>query len=86
MLNDYQKKLIAEGFYSRLMDESSPNKRILMILELMDSCIPMGLPSTIPLPTISDGIKMGPAILPYEWNKCTSQTTTNKRGDVDCQL
>ena len=86
MLNDYQKRLIAEGFYSRLVGESNIQSRILMILELMDSCIPNELPSTIPFPTISDGIKVGPAVLPYEWNKCTSLTTTNKRGDVDCQL
>ena len=39
-LNDYQKKLIAEGFYSRLMDEDNPNKRIQMILEFMDSFMP----------------------------------------------
>ena len=39
ILNDYQKKLIAEGFYSRLMTENSPNKRILMILEFMDAFV-----------------------------------------------
>ena len=49
VLNDYQKKLIAEGLYSRLMDEDSPDKRILMIVEFMDSFTPKGLPSTIPL-------------------------------------
>ena len=40
VLNDYQKKLMAEGFYSRLMTEDSPNKRIQMILEFMDSFMP----------------------------------------------
>ena len=40
ILNDYQKKLIAEGFYSRLMNEDNPNKRIQMILEFMDSFMP----------------------------------------------
>ena len=40
ILNDYQKKLIAEGLYSRLMDEDSPDKRILMIVEFMDSFMP----------------------------------------------
>ena len=48
-LNDYQKKLIAEGFYSRLMDESSPDKRILMILEFMDSFMPKDS-LTFPIP------------------------------------
>ena len=55
MLNDYQKKLIAEGFYARLMDETSTANRILMIQELMDSCIPQGLYYI--MPTIKDGTK-----------------------------
>lgn len=49
MLNDYQKQLIAEGFYSRLKEESTSDKKIEMILEFMESFIPKGLPSTIPM-------------------------------------
>lgn len=56
ILNDYQKKLIAEGFYSRLMDESSPNKRILMILEFMDSFLPK---NSLTFPILQDGTKFG---------------------------
>ena len=44
ILNDYQKKLIAEGFYSRLMTEDSPDKRIQMILEFMDAFMPKDFP------------------------------------------
>ena len=46
VLNDYQKKLIAEGFYARLMNESSPDKRVLLVLELMDAMTPK---STFPI-------------------------------------
>ena len=53
-LNDYQKKLIAEGLYSRLMDEDNPNKRIQMILEFMDAFMPKD-----PLPISYDGTKFG---------------------------
>ena len=54
-LNDYQKKLIAEGFYSRLMDEDNPNKRIQIILEFVDSFMPKdSLTSPIP----RDGTKI----------------------------
>jgi len=60
VLNDYQKKLIAEGFYSRLMDESSPNKRILMILEFMDSFMPK---DSLTFPILQDGTKF------FEWPK-----------------
>ena len=56
-LNDYQKKLIAEGFYSRLMDEDSPNKRIQMILEFMDSFMPKDS-----FPILQDGTR-------FEWPK-----------------
>ena len=59
MLNDYQKKLIAEGFYSRLMNEDSPNKRIQMILEFMDSFMPKDSPT---FPILRDGTK-------FEWPK-----------------
>lgn len=67
MLNEYQKKLIAEGFYARLMAETSPNKRVLLILELMESFSPMGLPSTIP--TIRDCTRFGQPIdkAPEQW-------------------
>ena len=58
-LNDYQKKLIAEGFYSRLMDEDNPNKRIQIILEFMDSFMPKDS-LTPPIPR--DGTK-------FEWPK-----------------
>lgn len=58
-LNDYQKKLIAEGFYSRLMAEDSPNKRIQMVLEFMDSFMPKD-PLTFPI--LQDGTK-------FEWPK-----------------
>ena len=51
-LNDYQKKLIAEGFYSRLMTEDSPNKRIQMILEFMDSFMPKDS-----FPILQDGMQ-----------------------------
>lgn len=51
-LNDYQKKLIAEGFYSRLMDEDNPNKRIQMILEFMDSFMPKDS-----FPILQDGMQ-----------------------------
>ena len=51
-LNDYQKKLIAEGFYSRLMDEDNPNKRIQMILEFMDSFMPK---DSLTFPTLQEG-------------------------------
>ena len=56
-LNDYQKKLIAEGFYSRLMDEDNPNKRIQMILEFMDSFMPKDS-----FPILQDGTR-------FEWPK-----------------
>lgn len=59
ILNDYQKKLIAEGFYSRLMDESSPNKRVLMILEFMDAFMPK---DSITYPILREGTK-------FEWPK-----------------
>lgn len=52
MLNDYQKKLIAEGFYSRLKEESTSDKKIALILEFMESFIPKELPITTP--TIRD--------------------------------
>ena len=58
-LNDYQKKLIAEGFYSRLMDEDNPNKRIQMILEFMDSFMPK---DSLTFPTLREGTK-------FEWPK-----------------
>ena len=58
VLNDYQKKLIAEGFYSRLMDEDSPDKRIQMILEFMDSFMPKDS-----FPILRDGTKF------FEWPK-----------------
>ena len=58
-LNDYQKKLIAEGFYSRLMDEANPNKRIQMILEFMDSFMPK---VSLTFPILQDGTK-------FEWPK-----------------
>lgn len=58
-LNDYQKKLIAEGFYSRLMTEDSPNKRIQMILEFMDSFLPK---DSLTFPILQDGTK-------FEWPK-----------------
>ena len=59
ILNDYQKKLIAEGFYSRLMTEDSPNKRIQMILEFMDAFMPK---DSITYPILRDGTK-------FEWPK-----------------
>ena len=40
VVNDYRKKLIAEGFYARLMKESAPDKRVLLILEFMDDMTP----------------------------------------------
>ena len=58
-LNDYQKKLIAEGFYSRLIDEDSPDKRIQMILEFMDSFMPKD-PLTFPI--LQEGTR-------FEWPK-----------------
>ena len=64
-LNDYQKKLIAEGFYSRLMTEDSPDKRIQMILEFMDAFMPKD-PLTFPI--LQDGTRFeGPKdnIRPY---------------------
>lgn len=54
VLNDYQKRLIAEGFYSRLMNEDSPNERIQMILEFLDSCMPKGA-----FPILQDGTNFG---------------------------
>ena len=52
MLNDYQKKLIAEGFYSKLMNEDSPNERIQLILEFLDSFMPK---DDFPLPHSTRG-------------------------------
>ena len=52
VLNDYQKKLLAEGFYSRLMTEDSPDKRIQMVLEFMDSFMPKGA-----FPILQDGTR-----------------------------
>lgn len=40
VVNDYRKKLIAEGFYARLMKESAPDKRVLLVLEFMDDMTP----------------------------------------------
>ena len=54
VLNDYQKKLIAEGFYSRLMTEDSPNRRIQMILEFMDAFMPK---ASLTFPILRDGTK-----------------------------
>ena len=72
MLNDYQKKLIAEGFYARLMDETSTANRILMVQELMDSCLSQGLPYI--MPTIKDGTK-------FEWLKDNFPICTNMVGE-----
>ena len=54
ILNDYQKKLIAEGFYSRLMTEDSPDKRIQMILEFMDSFMPK---DSLTFPILQEGTR-----------------------------
>ena len=54
MLKDYQKKLIAEGFYSRLKEESTPDKKIEMILEFMESFIPSGT-----IPSLQEGVRFG---------------------------
>ena len=59
VLNDYQKKLIAEGFYSRLMTEDSPDRRIQMILEFMDAFMPK---DSLTFPILRDGTK-------FEWPK-----------------
>ena len=40
VVNDYRKKLIAEGFYAWLMKESAPDKRVLLVLEFMDDMTP----------------------------------------------
>ena len=52
VVNDYRKKLIAEGFYARLMKESAPDKRVLLILEFMDDMTPK---STFPI--LQEGTK-----------------------------
>lgn len=54
VVNDYRKKLIAEGFYARLMEESAPDKRVLLVLELMEAMTPK---STFPI--LQEGAKFG---------------------------
>ena len=70
ILNDYQKKLIAEGFYARLMNESSPDKRVLLVLELMDAMTPK---STFPI--LQEGTK-------FEWPKNNLPITSLSMDDV----
>lgn len=70
VLNDYQKKLIAEGFYARLMNESSPDKRVLLVLELMDAMTPK---STFPI--LQEGTK-------FEWPKNNLPITSLIMDDV----
>lgn len=70
VLNDYQKKLIAEGFYARLMNESSPDKRVLLVLELMDAMTPK---STFPI--LQDGTR-------FEWPKNNLPITSLSMDDV----
>ena len=72
ILNDYQKKLIAEGFYSRLMDEDNLNKRIQMILEFMDSFMPK---DSLTSPTQREGPK-------FEWPKNNFPITSLNMDDV----
>ncbi len=54
VVNDYQKKLIAEGFYARLMEESAPDKRVLLVLEFMEAMTPK---STFPI--LQEGAEFG---------------------------
>ena len=70
VLNDYQKKLIAEGFYARLMNESSPDKRVLLVLELMDAMTPK---STFPL--LQEGTR-------FEWPKNNLPITSLSMDDA----
>ena len=70
VVNDYQKKLIAEGFYARLMNESSPDKRVLLVLELMDAMTPK---STFPI--LQDGTR-------FEWPKNNLPITSLIMDDV----
>ena len=70
VLNDYQKKLIAEGFYARLMNESSPDKRVLLVLELMDAMTPK---STFPI--LQEGTR-------FEWPKNNLPITSLIMDDV----
>ena len=70
VLNDYQKKLIAEGFYARLMNESSPNKRVLLVLELMDAMTPKS-----PFPILQEGTR-------FEWPKNNLPITSLSMDDV----
>ena len=70
VLNDYQKKLIAEGFYARLMEESAPDKRVLLVLEFMDAMTPK---STFPI--LQEGTK-------FEWPKNNFPITLLNTDDV----
>ena len=70
VVNDYQKKLIAEGFYARLMKESAPDKRVLLILEFMDDMTPK-----ITFPILQDGTR-------FEWPKNNLPITSLSMDDV----
>ena len=73
VLNDYQKKLIAEGFYARLMNESSPDKRVLLVLEFMDAMIPKGSLNAFPI--LQEGTR-------FEWPKNNLPITALSMDDV----
>jgi hypothetical protein len=81
MLNDYQKKLIAEGFYSRLKEESTSDKKIALILEFMESFIPKGLPSTIHIPR--EGTQFDPLFTktPEQWYQASPSAFTATKKD-----
>ena len=70
ILNDYQKKLIAEGFYARLMEESAPDKRVLLVLEFMEAMTPK---STFPI--LQEGTR-------FEWPKTNFPISLLNMDDV----
>lgn len=49
MINEYQRRLMAEGFLLRLTSLTNEQERVALVLELMNEMTPKGLPSTIPL-------------------------------------
>lgn len=57
VVNDYRKKLIAEGFYARLMKESAPDKRVLLVLEFMDEFMDDMTPK-ITFPILQEGTRI----------------------------
>lgn len=49
MINEYQKRLMAEGFLLRLSSLTNEQERVALVMELMNEMTPKDLPSNIAL-------------------------------------